>query len=124
MSRFRVMNSSSRRNRAISSALAGSPAQKGPGPLGPPIGNSLLQRFKLQTDTPSSLLNCWALRSPDFNILTASRLNSSSNRPESFLRWPAVLAEMLEKLPAYNISQIIRVRKKLSEPQEMERAAA
>jgi hypothetical protein len=35
-----------------------------------------------------------------------------------------VLAEMLEKLLAYNISQIIRVRKKLSEPQEMERAAA
>ena len=35
-----------------------------------------------------------------------------------------VLAEMLEKVLAYNISQIIRVRKKLSEPQEMERAAA
>ena len=35
-----------------------------------------------------------------------------------------VLAEMLEKMLAYNISQIIRVRKKLSEPQEMQRAAA
>ena len=35
-----------------------------------------------------------------------------------------VLAEMLEKVLAYNISQIIRVRKKLSEPEEMERAAA
>jgi hypothetical protein len=35
-----------------------------------------------------------------------------------------VLAEMLEKVLAYNISQIIRVRRKLSEPQEMERAAA
>jgi hypothetical protein len=35
-----------------------------------------------------------------------------------------VLAEMLEKILAYNISQIIRVQKKLSEPQEMERAAA
>jgi NTP pyrophosphatase (non-canonical NTP hydrolase) len=35
-----------------------------------------------------------------------------------------VLAEMLEKVLAYNISQIIRVRKKLSEPQEMKRAAA
>ena len=35
-----------------------------------------------------------------------------------------VLAEMLEKVLAYNISQIIRVRKKLSEPQEMERIAA
>ena len=35
-----------------------------------------------------------------------------------------VLAEMLEKVLAYNISQIIRVRKKLSEPQEMEQAAA
>jgi hypothetical protein len=35
-----------------------------------------------------------------------------------------VLAEMLEKVLAYNICQIIRVRKKLSEPQEMERAAA
>jgi hypothetical protein len=35
-----------------------------------------------------------------------------------------VLAEMLEKVLAYNISQIIRVRKKLSEQQEMERAAA
>jgi hypothetical protein len=35
-----------------------------------------------------------------------------------------VLAEMLEKVLVYNISQIIRVRKKLSEPQEMERAAA
>ena len=35
-----------------------------------------------------------------------------------------VLAEMLEKVLAYNISQIIRVRNKLSEPQEMERAAA
>jgi hypothetical protein len=35
-----------------------------------------------------------------------------------------VLAEMLEKVLAYNISQLIRVRKKLSEPEEMERAAA
>src|ERR1700736_2684744 len=35
-----------------------------------------------------------------------------------------VQAEMLEKVLAYNISQIIRVRKKLSEPQEMEQAAA
>jgi hypothetical protein len=35
-----------------------------------------------------------------------------------------VLAEMLEKVLAYNISQIIRIRKKLSEPQEVQRAAA
>jgi hypothetical protein len=35
-----------------------------------------------------------------------------------------VLAEMLEKVLAYNISQLIRVRKKLLEPVEMERAAA
>jgi hypothetical protein len=35
-----------------------------------------------------------------------------------------VLAEMLEKVLAYNISQIIRVWKKLSEPEEMERAVA
>ena len=35
-----------------------------------------------------------------------------------------VLAEMLEKVLAYNIFQIIRVRKKLSEPQEVDRAAA
>ena len=35
-----------------------------------------------------------------------------------------VLAEMLEKVLAYNICQIIRVRKKLSEPQEVGRAAA
>jgi transposase, IS5 family len=35
-----------------------------------------------------------------------------------------VLAEMLEKVLAYNISQIIRVRKKLPEPQELQRAAA
>jgi hypothetical protein len=35
-----------------------------------------------------------------------------------------VLAEMLEKVLAYNISQIIRVRKKLLELQEMQRAAA
>src|SRR5271166_145243 len=35
-----------------------------------------------------------------------------------------VLAEILEKVLAYNISQIIRVRKKLSELQEMQRAAA
>ena len=35
-----------------------------------------------------------------------------------------VLAEMLEKVLAYNISQIIRVRKKLSEQEEMQRAAA
>jgi hypothetical protein len=33
-----------------------------------------------------------------------------------------VLAEMLEKVLAYNIFQIIRLRKKLSEPEEMERA--
>jgi hypothetical protein len=35
-----------------------------------------------------------------------------------------VLAEMLEKMLAYNISQIIRLRKKLSEPEQTERAAA
>ena len=35
-----------------------------------------------------------------------------------------VLAEMLEKALAYNISQIMRVRKKLSEPEETQRAAA
>jgi hypothetical protein len=35
-----------------------------------------------------------------------------------------VLAEMLEKVLAYNISQITRVRKKLSEPEEARRAAA
>ena len=35
-----------------------------------------------------------------------------------------VLAEMPEKVLAYNISQIIRVRKKLSELQEMQLAAA
>ena len=35
-----------------------------------------------------------------------------------------VLAEMLEKVLAYNISQIIRVRKKLSEAEQMERTAA
>ena len=35
-----------------------------------------------------------------------------------------VLAEMLEKVLAYNIAQIIRIRKKPSEPQEAERAAA
>jgi hypothetical protein len=35
-----------------------------------------------------------------------------------------VLAEMLEKVLAYNISQIIRVRKKLSETEQMERTAA
>jgi hypothetical protein len=35
-----------------------------------------------------------------------------------------VLAEMLEKVLAYNIAQIIRIRKRLSEPQEAERAAA
>ena len=35
-----------------------------------------------------------------------------------------VLAEMLEKVLAYNISQIIRVRKKISERQETERVAA
>jgi len=35
-----------------------------------------------------------------------------------------VLAEMLEKVLAYNISQIIRVRKKLSKPEEVERTAA
>ena len=35
-----------------------------------------------------------------------------------------VLAEMLEKVLAYNICQIIRVRKKLSERQETERTAA
>jgi hypothetical protein len=35
-----------------------------------------------------------------------------------------VLAEMLEKVLAYNISQLIRVRKKLSEPEEMRPAAA
>jgi hypothetical protein len=36
----------------------------------------------------------------------------------------SVLAEMLEKVLAYNISQIIRLRKKISEPEEMPRAAA
>ena len=35
-----------------------------------------------------------------------------------------VLAEMLEKVLAYNISQIIRLPKKISEPREMLRAAA
>jgi len=35
-----------------------------------------------------------------------------------------VLAEMLEKVLAYNISQIIRVRKRRSEPEEMEQAVA
>jgi hypothetical protein len=35
-----------------------------------------------------------------------------------------VLAEMLEKVLAYNISQIIRVRKRLSEPEATQRAAA
>jgi hypothetical protein len=35
-----------------------------------------------------------------------------------------VLAEMLEKVLAYNVSQIIRVRKKLLEPEEFERAVA
>jgi hypothetical protein len=35
-----------------------------------------------------------------------------------------VLAEMLEKVLAYNISQIIWVPKKLSERQETERTAA
>jgi hypothetical protein len=35
-----------------------------------------------------------------------------------------VLAEMLEKVLAYNVSQMIRVRKKLSEAEQMERAAA
>jgi hypothetical protein len=35
-----------------------------------------------------------------------------------------VLAEMLEKVLPYNISQIIRVQKTLSEPQQRERAAA
>jgi hypothetical protein len=36
----------------------------------------------------------------------------------------SVLAEMLEKVLAYNISQIIRVRKKLAERRETERTAA
>ena len=35
-----------------------------------------------------------------------------------------VLAEMLEKVLAYNVSQIIRVRKKLLGPEEFERVAA
>ena len=35
-----------------------------------------------------------------------------------------VLADLLEKVLAYNISQIIRVRKKLSELQDMQLAAA
>ena len=35
-----------------------------------------------------------------------------------------VHAEMLEKVLAYNISQIIRMRKKLSEAEQMKRAAA
>ena len=55
------MSPSSRRSRAISSALAGSLNLKAPGPVCSPIENSLLQRLKLQTETPSSWLNCWAL---------------------------------------------------------------
>jgi len=35
-----------------------------------------------------------------------------------------VLAEMLEKILAYDISQIVRVRKKLSESQQTQQAAA
>jgi hypothetical protein len=35
-----------------------------------------------------------------------------------------VLAEMLKKVLAYNISRIIRLRKKLSEPQEIQKIAA
>ena len=35
-----------------------------------------------------------------------------------------VLAEMLEKVLAYNIRQISRLRKKLSEPEEIHQAAA
>jgi len=35
-----------------------------------------------------------------------------------------VLAEVFEKVLAYNISQIIRMRKKLSESPELQRAAA
>ena len=35
-----------------------------------------------------------------------------------------VLAKRLEKVLACNISQIIRAQKKLSEPEQMERAAA
>jgi hypothetical protein len=35
-----------------------------------------------------------------------------------------VLAEMLEKVLAYNVCQIIRMRKKLSEPEEIQQAAA
>ena len=35
-----------------------------------------------------------------------------------------VFAEMLEKVLAYNICQIIRLRKKLSEPEEIQQAAA
>jgi hypothetical protein len=35
-----------------------------------------------------------------------------------------VLAEMLEKVLAYNICQIIRSRKKPSEPEEIQQAAA
>ena len=35
-----------------------------------------------------------------------------------------VLAEMLEKVLAYNICQITRLRKKLSEPEEIQQAAA
>ena len=34
-----------------------------------------------------------------------------------------VLAEMLEKVLAYNVCQIIRMRKKLSESPELQRAA-
>jgi hypothetical protein len=62
MSRCRVMNSSSRRSRAISSALVGSLNLKAPGPVCSPIETSLLQRFQLQTETPSSWLNCCADR--------------------------------------------------------------
>jgi hypothetical protein len=35
-----------------------------------------------------------------------------------------VLAEMLEKVLAYNISQIIRLRKRPSEPEQMQPIAA
>jgi hypothetical protein len=52
------------------------------------------------------------------------RIISPNSKP-SFKVKTSELAEMLEKVLAYNVSQIIRARrKKLSEPQEMEWAAA
>ena len=42
----------------------------------------------------------------------------------AFKQYGVRLAEMLEKVLAYNICQIIRLRKKLSEPEEIQHAAA